>query len=163
MKFSKDKITPFLWFDSQAEEAAKFYCSIFPKSKIHKVYKYPEGVPGVPKGKVMTVSFEIKGQKFTAMNAGPHFKFNESISFVVLCDSQAEVDFYWKKLTSGGGEESMCGWLKDKYGLSWQITPKDLIRMNTDKNREKAGRAMAAMMTMRKIDIKKMRKAFDGK
>src|ERR1044071_7144397 len=118
---SIQKITPFLWFDSQAEEAARFYTSIFKKSKIGKISRYPEGSPG-PAGSVMTVDFQIEGQQFIALNGGPDFKFTEAVSFVVNCKTQKEVDYYWKKL-SAGGSEVQCGWLRDKYGLSWQITP----------------------------------------
>jgi predicted 3-demethylubiquinone-9 3-methyltransferase (glyoxalase superfamily) len=157
------KITPFLWFDGKAEEAAKFYTSVFKNSKIGKIARYgKEGyeVHQKPAGTVMTVEFEIDGQKFVALNAGPEFKFNEAVSFAVDCKSQEEVDTYWKKLTEGG-EESVCGWLKDKYGLSWQITPTVLGEMLADKNPEKAGRVMAAMLKMKKIDIATLKKAYD--
>ena len=116
------KITPFLWFDNSAEQAAQFYTSIFRNSKILQTSRYPEGAPG-PKGSVMTMKFELNGQEFIALNGGPHFKFNEAISFEVNCETQKEIDEYWEKLTSGGGKEVQCGWLKDKYGLSWQIVP----------------------------------------
>ena len=155
------KIHPMLWFDTQAEEAAKLYVSIFKNSKITGISHYPEGGP-TPKGRVMTVSFELEGQQFTALNAGPHFKFNEAISFVVDCKSQEEVDHYWTKLTADGGQPSQCGWLKDKYGLSWQITPAALIELVTDPDKAKAGRAMAAMMQMSKIDIAKIKEAAKG-
>ena len=150
------KITPFLWFDTQAEEAMKFYTSIFKNSKILST------MPG-PDGKVMTGTFELNGQEFMALNAGPQFKFTEAISFFVNCENQEEVDYYWNKLIEGGGEESMCGWLKDKYGLSWQIIPKALGEMFGDKNRAKAGRAIQAMLQMKKIDMKKLQQAFEGK
>jgi predicted 3-demethylubiquinone-9 3-methyltransferase (glyoxalase superfamily) len=145
------KITPFLWFDKEAEEAAKFYVSIFPDSKIHSVNRMGEH-DGAP---VMTVSFELSGTPFTALNGGPqrNFKFNESISFMVDCDGQEEVDEYWNKLTRDGGEESMCGWLKDKFGISWQIIPKQLMQYMGDPNPEKAKKAMDAMLKMRKIII----------
>ena len=150
------KITPFLWFDTQAEEAMKFYTSIFKNSKILST------MPG-PDGKVMTGTFELNGQEFMALNAGPQFKFTEAISFFVNCENQEEVDYYWNKLIEGGGEESMCGWLKDKYGLSWQIIPKALGEMFGDNNRAKAGRAIQAMLQMKKIDMKKLQQAFEGK
>jgi len=152
------KITPFLWFDSQAEEAANFYVSVFKNSKVASISRYGEAGPG-PAGSVMTVSFELDGQPFTALNAGPAFKFTEAISFVVHCKTQEEVDHYWNKLTSAGGQESMCGWLKDKYGLSWQITPTALIELLNVPDREKSKRVMSAMMKMKKIDIAELQKA----
>ena len=145
------KITPFLWFDTQAEDAAKFYVSIFPKSKILKTARYGDAGPG-PKGSVMTVEFVLDGQRLIALNAGPVFKLTEAFSLVVDCKDQKEVDRYWTKL-SKGGEQSMCGWLKDKYGLSWQITPSILIKLINDKDAGKAKRVMQAMLKMRKIDI----------
>jgi predicted 3-demethylubiquinone-9 3-methyltransferase (glyoxalase superfamily) len=153
------KITPFLWYDKEAEEAAKFYCSIFKNSKILRTARYPEGSPA-PAGSVMTVEFELEGERFIALNAGPHFKFNEAVSFVIECDTQAEVDNYWSKLTSDGGQESMCGWLKDKYGLSWQVTPKALGKLMTDPDKEKAKRVMQAMMQMKKINIAELEGAY---
>lgn len=156
------QITPFLWFDNQAEEAANFYVSIFKNSKILDVQRYGEAGPG-PKGTVMVMSFELNGQKFTALNGGPVFKFNESVSFVIDCKDQAEVDHFWNKLTSDGGQESMCGWLKDKWGLSWQVVPKALIEALSDKDPKRAQRAMQAMMQMKKIDIQKIKDAADGK
>ena len=155
------KITPFLWFDGKAEEAAQFYTSIFKNSRITAIARYPEGSPG-PAGSVMTVGFELDGQEFTALNAGPTFKFNEAISFVVHCDTQAEVDEYWEKLSAGGAEVE-CGWVKDKFGLSWQITPNVLIEMLQDKDKEKAKRVMQAMLKMKKIDIKALKEASDAK
>jgi predicted 3-demethylubiquinone-9 3-methyltransferase (glyoxalase superfamily) len=152
------KITPFLWFDKEAEEAAKFYTSIFKNSKLGGVSRYGEGGP-MPKGTAMTVGFTLEGTQFTAMNAGPYFKFNESISFVIDCKSQEEVDYFWEKLTSDGGQESQCGWCKDKFGMSWQVTPTRLIELVQDKNPAKAQAAFAAMMTMKKIDIKKLEEA----
>jgi len=154
------KISPFLWFDTQAEEAAKFYVSIFRNSKIGKIARYGEAGPG-PKGSVMTVAFELDGQQFTALNGGPQFKFNESVSFVVRCETQAEVDDYWTKL-SQGGQTQVCGWLKDKFGLSWQIVPNALIELATDPDPEKSQRVMRAMMQMTKIDIAKLKQAYDG-
>jgi predicted 3-demethylubiquinone-9 3-methyltransferase (glyoxalase superfamily) len=160
------KITPFLWFDNQAEEAAKFYTSVFKNSKIGKILRYDEAsakAAGRPAGSVLTVEFEIGGQKFTALNGGPQFKFNESVSFVVNCKTQEEVDYFWEKLTAGGGQESACGWLKDKFGLSWQVTPTVLIDMLNDKDPKKAERVMKAMMQMQKIEINKLKAAYAGK
>ena len=143
------KVTPFLWFDGNAEEAATFYASVFKKSKVGKAVSGPDG-------KVMVVPFEIQGQEFTALNGGPRFKFNESVSFVVHCKDQKEVDYYWEKLTSGGGQESMCGWLKDKYGLSWQVVPDVLPKLLRG---PKAGNVMQAFMQMRKFDIAALERA----
>ena len=150
-----NKITPFLWFDDEAEEAMNFYVSVFKNSKVLGV------TPG-PNGKAMTVTFELEGQQFTGLNAGPQFKFNEAISFYVDCKTQEEVDELWEKLTADGGEESMCGWLKDKYGLSWQIIPSGLGAMISDPDPVKSQRAMQAMLQMRKIDIEVLRKAYEG-
>jgi len=155
------RITPFLWFDNQAEEAAKLYVSIFKNSKIISIARYGEAGPG-PKGSAMTVAFQLDGQDFTALNGGPVFKFNESISFVVPCKTQQEVDDYWKKLTAGGGEESQCGWLKDKYGLSWQIVPTVLNELLSDEDRKRANAAMKAMLGMKKLDIAALKKAADS-
>jgi predicted 3-demethylubiquinone-9 3-methyltransferase (glyoxalase superfamily) len=152
------KIKPFLWFDTQAEEAAKFYCSVFKNSKILEVARYPEGSPA-PAGSVMIVSFELEGLPFTALNAGPTFKFTEAISFVVSTENQEETDYYWNKLTADGGQESQCGWLKDKFGLSWQITPRALIELLSDKDKNKSARVMQSMMTMKKIDIATLQRA----
>jgi predicted 3-demethylubiquinone-9 3-methyltransferase (glyoxalase superfamily) len=149
------KITPFLWFDTQAEEAMNFYASIFKNSKVLGV------TPG-PDGRAMSVNFELEGQEFIGLNAGPQFQFNEAISFLVDCKTQEEVDELWEKLTADGGEEGRCGWLKDKYGLSWQIIPTALGQMLSDPNPEKAGRAMQAMLQMNKIDIQGLQKAYDG-
>ena len=153
------KITPFLWFDNQAEEAVKLYTSIFKNSKIGKVARYGDAGPG-PKGSVMTIAFELEGQEFTALNGGPVFKFNESISFVVDCKSQQEVDDLWAKL-SDGGEEGMCGWLKDKFGVSWQIVPTVLPELLNDPDPVKANRVMQAMLKMKKIDIQALRQAYE--
>lgn len=153
------KITPFLWFDGQAEEAAKFYVSVFKNSKILRVTRYGDAGPG-PKGSVMTVEFELDGEEFTALNGGPEFKFTEAVSFTVHCKTQAEVDEFWKKL-SAGGKEVECGWLKDKYGLSWQITPDILSEMLNDPDPQKAKRVMEAMMKMKKIDIDALKKAYE--
>jgi predicted 3-demethylubiquinone-9 3-methyltransferase (glyoxalase superfamily) len=147
----KQRITPFLWFDGQAEEAANFYVSIFPNSKVSSTSRYGEAGPG-PKGSVMTIAFNLDGLSFTALNGGPMFKFTEAISLVVHCETQAEVDHYWDKL-SAGGQQVQCGWLKDRYGLSWQIVPDALIELVQDKDPAKSQRVMAAMMQMKKIDI----------
>jgi predicted 3-demethylubiquinone-9 3-methyltransferase (glyoxalase superfamily) len=155
------KITPFLWFDDQAEEAMHFYTSIFRNSKVGTVSRYPEGAPG-PAGKVMSATFQLEGQEFMALNGGPLFKFTEAISFFVNCETQEEVDELWAKL-SAGGKESQCGWLKDKFGLSWQIVPSALGRMLGDKDREKAKRVMQAMLKMKKIDIAGLQRAYDNK
>jgi len=155
------KITPFLWFDGKAEEAAKFYTSIFKNSKIESITRYPEGSPG-PTGTVMTVDFRLDGQEFVALNGGPEFKFNEAISFVVNCETQAEVDEFWEKL-SAGGKEVQCGWLKDKYGVSWQIVPTILGELLQDKDAAKSKRVMHAMLQMVKIDIAGLTKAYEGK
>ncbi len=155
------KITPFLWFDTQAEEAMNFYVSIFKDSKVVSVSRYPEGSPA-PAGSVMTATFVLEGQEFIALNAGPTFKFTEAISFTVNCTSQEEVDYFWEKLTADGGKEVQCGWLKDKYGLSWQITPTILPELIQDKDPEKASRVMQAMMKMVKIDIETLKRAAAG-
>jgi predicted 3-demethylubiquinone-9 3-methyltransferase (glyoxalase superfamily) len=159
---AKQKITPFLWFDTQAEEAMKFYTSVFKNSKIGAIARYSEAGPG-PAGSVMTATFELEGQEFIALNAGPHFKFNEAISFVIDCETQEEVDYYWKKLTADGGQESQCGWLKDKFGLSWQVTPSMLGELYSSGDPEKSQRMMQAMMKMKKLDIAALQEAYDGK
>ena len=151
------KITPFLWFDGQAEQAAKFYTSIFKNSKVTSVARYPKGSPGRA-GSVMTVAFQLNGQRFIALNGGPHFKINEAISFVVSCQTQAEVDRFWKKL-SAGGQEVQCGWLKDKFGVSWQIVPDALGELMSGKDTAKSERVMQAMLGMVKLDIKKLKQA----
>lgn len=159
------KITPFLWFDGKAEEAAKFYVSVFKNSRIGTISRYDEEgakASGMPKGTAMVVTFRLDGQEFMALNGGPHFKFTEAISFMVDCKTQEEVDYFWEKL-SEGGEEGQCGWLKDRYGLSWQIVPAVLGKLIADKDAEKSGRVMAAMLMMKKLDIKKLKKAYDGK
>jgi predicted 3-demethylubiquinone-9 3-methyltransferase (glyoxalase superfamily) len=155
------KITTFLWFDKQAEEAAKFYCSVFKDSKILGITRHLEG-SGVAKGEVLTVQFRLRDQEYVALNGGPHFKFTEAISLMINCKDQKEVDYYWEKLLAGGGQESACGWLKDRYGLSWQVTPTILLEMIADKDREKAQRAFDAMLQMRKIEIRKLKEAYDG-
>lgn len=158
------KITPFLWFDDNAEEAANFYVSVFKNSKIGEVSRYGdagEQAAGRPAGTVMTVDFHLDGQDFVALNGGPHFKFTEAISFVVNCETQEEIDYFWEKL-SGGGEEVQCGWLKDKYGLSWQVVPTVLGEMMQDKDAEKADRVMKAMLQIKKLDIATLKQAYDG-
>jgi predicted 3-demethylubiquinone-9 3-methyltransferase (glyoxalase superfamily) len=155
------QITPFLWFDCQAEDAAKFYVALFDNSRILKVVRYGAAGPG-PAGTAMTVAFELNGTKFTALNGGPLFKFSEAVSFVINCDSQAEIDRLWEKLTAGGGQESRCGWLKDKYGLSWQVVPTVLPELVSDPDAAKAQRAMKAMMAMGKLDIAALKKAHAG-
>jgi len=162
------KITPFLWFDHQAEEAVKFYTAIFKNSKVGRLLRYGEEAAqisksGRPVGSVLTIEFELEGEKFTALNGGPAFKFNESISFVVRCDTQKEVDYFWEKLTADGGEESQCGWLKDKFGVSWQVVPTVLIDMLHDKDSEKSERVMKAMLQMQKINIEKLKAAHGEK
>ena len=160
------KITPCLWFDDQAEEAVAFYTSIFPNSSIVNVSRYGEAGyehHRKPAGTVMTVAFELDGQAFTALNGGPMFKFNEAISFQVNCETQTEVDHYWGELSKGGDEKAqMCGWLKDRYGVSWQIVPRVLIEMINDPDAERSGRVMAAMLQMKKIDIEKLKQAYAG-
>jgi predicted 3-demethylubiquinone-9 3-methyltransferase (glyoxalase superfamily) len=151
------RITPFLWFDHEAEEAAKFYTSIFKNSKIGKVVRNSDASPG-PTGAVLTVEFSLDGQEFTALNGGPTFQFTEAVSFVVHCDTQKEVDYYWEKLLAGG-EPSQCGWLKDQFGLSWQIVPNILLELIGSADRAKANRATQAMMKMVKLDIEALRKA----
>jgi len=154
------KIHPFLWFDSQAEEAMNFYVSIFKNSRIGKVVRYGDAGPG-PKGSVMTATFELDGQQFTALNGGPHFKFTEAISFVVDCKTQDEVDELWEKLAAGG-QPQQCAWLKDKFGVSWQIVPSALVELLSDPDPAKSKRVMEAMMKMTKIDIAKLRQAAQG-
>lgn len=155
------KITPFLWFDDQAEEAMNFYTSVFEDSKVIGVSRYGEAGPGEP-GTVMIATFELEGQRFTALNGGPRFKFTEAISFEVDCETQDEVDYLWESLTAGGGEESMCGWLRDKYGLSWQVVPRVLGELMGDDDREKVKRVTEAMLSMRKIEIVELQRAYEG-
>ena len=149
------KITPFLWFDTQAEEAMNLYTSIFKSSKVISINR--------AQGKVMSVQFELEGQQFMGLNAGPVFKFNEAVSFFVACETQQEIDDLWAKLLADGGSPSQCGWLKDKFGLSWQIVPTALTRMLGDRDAEKSGRAMKAMLQMTKLDLARLQQAFDGK
>ena len=156
------KISPFLWFDHQAEEAAALYTSVFPNSKVTEVQRYGAGGPG-PEGAVMVVRFELDGQELTALNGGPqHFTFNESVSFAVDCKDQAEIDHYWDSLTADGGEPGPCGWLKDRYGLSWQIVPVALSELLSDPDPERSSRAMQAMLKMSKLDVAELRAAADN-
>jgi predicted 3-demethylubiquinone-9 3-methyltransferase (glyoxalase superfamily) len=161
-----ERITPCLWFDHQAEEAAGFYTGIFKNSKIMKVARYGKAgreIHGQPAGSVMVVAFELEGQGFTALNGGPIFKFNEAISFQVNCETQEDIDYYWAKLSAGGDEKAQqCGWLKDQYGVSWQIVPKILPEMVGDPNSEKSQRAMEAMLRMKKLDIAELKRAYAG-
>ena len=154
------RITPFLWFENQAEEAVNFYASIFKNSKIGKVSRYGDAGPG-PKGAVMTASFNLDGQDFIALNGGPQFKFSPAISFVVNCDTQQEIDHYWSKL-SAGGRTDQCGWLTDKFGLSWQIVPSVLGQLVSDKDAERSGRVMKALLQMTKLDIEGLKQAHEG-
>jgi predicted 3-demethylubiquinone-9 3-methyltransferase (glyoxalase superfamily) len=159
------KIIPFLWFNDNAEEAVKFYTSIFKKSKVLVVTRYNKSsasAGGRPQGSVMTIAFELNGQKFVALNGGPLFPFTEAVSFVVNCKTQAEIDNYWKKL-SAGGKESQCGWLKDKFGLSWQIVPDNLGKLLSSKDETRTQRVMQAVFQMQKLDIKTLKKAFSAK
>ena len=165
MRNRMQRITPFLWFDHQAEEAANFYVSIFKKSKVRSMARYDEEgakAAGRPKGSVMTVAFELDGQEFTALNGGPLFKFTEAMSLVVNCETQEEVDHFWERL-SAGGQEVQCGWLKDKFGVSWQVVPTALVEMLQDKDPQKAKRVMAAMLKMKKISIEPLRQAYEGR
>jgi predicted 3-demethylubiquinone-9 3-methyltransferase (glyoxalase superfamily) len=161
------KITPFLWFDNQAEEAINFYTSIFKNSEIGSVSRYDEAgaaASGRPNGSIMTATFQLEGQEFVALNGGPQFKFTKAISFVVNCESQEEIDYYWVKLSEGGDEKAQqCGWLKDKYGLSWQIFPPILGKLLQDKDPEKSKRVMNAMLKMKKFDIKTLKQAYEQK
>jgi predicted 3-demethylubiquinone-9 3-methyltransferase (glyoxalase superfamily) len=155
------RITPFLWFDGQAEEAANFYCSVFKNSKVNEITHYTGEEPSGKKGEVMTVSFELNGEEFVALNGGPQFKFTEAVSFVISCETQDEIDYYWEKLTADGGEEVQCGWIADKYGLSWQVVPSQFF----DKwVKDAAGlqRVMGEVMQMTKLDLPKLQKAFAG-
>ncbi len=161
------RITPCLWFDHQAEQAVDFYTSIFDNSKIETVTRYgQEGsqASGQPAGTVMTIAFELDGQAFLALNGGPHFKFNEAISLIVSCEDQRKLDYYWERLSSGGDEKAQqCGWLKDKYGVSWQIVPAIIAKMISDRDGNKSRRVMKAIMQMKKLDIATMQRAYDGR
>ena len=154
------KIIPNLWFDTQAEQAASFYCSIFKNSRILSTTRYPEGGPG-PVGEVMTVDFELDGERFVGINGGPQFPFTEAVSFLITCADQAEVDYFWERLTDGG-QEVQCGWLKDKYGLSWQVVPEGMDEVLNDPDPARAQRAMQAMLGMVKLDLAALRAAADG-
>jgi predicted 3-demethylubiquinone-9 3-methyltransferase (glyoxalase superfamily) len=156
------KIVPCLWFDKVAEDAARFYVSVFPNSKIDRVNRSPADNPSTRKGDVLEVEFTLDGQPFIGLNGGPDFTFDEAISFTVDCQDQAEVDKYWEALTAGGGRPDVCGWLKDRYGLSWQVIPRQLPEMLNSDDREAAGRAMEAMLKMGKIEVDELREAFDG-
>jgi predicted 3-demethylubiquinone-9 3-methyltransferase (glyoxalase superfamily) len=165
MAISGNKISACLWFDTQAEEAAKFYCSVFKNSKITTVSRYPEAGQEVhkkPAGSVMVVAFELDGMPFTALNGGPIFKFDEAVSFQIMCDSQDEIDHYWTALTKGG-QEGPCGWLKDKFGLSWQVVPSVIPKMMSDADSTKSARVMNAFMTMKKLDLAILERAYEGK
>ena len=165
MPIAKHKITPCLWFDTQAEEAAKFYVSVFKNSKITSISRFPDAgqdVHGKPAGSVMVVAFEIDGQPFTALNGGPQFKFDEAVSFQVACDNQEEIDYFWSKL-SEGGQEGPCGWLKDKFGLSWQVFPSALPKWLMDPDKTRPARVMNAFMKMKKLDIAAIERAYEGK
>ncbi|MFE9643476.1 VOC family protein [Streptomyces sp. NPDC006365] len=153
--------TTCLWFDGQAEEAADFYVSVFKNSRLGRVLRATKAGPG-PAGSVVTVEFVANGQKFVALNGGPEFKFNEAVSFEIRCDDQDEVDFYWNKFTEGGGQEGPCGWLKDRFGVSWQVVPSRLLELIADPDEERAGRAMDAMMKMSKLDVAALEKAAAG-
>ncbi len=156
----QQRVIPNLWFDTQAEEAAEFYCSIFPNSRIISVARYPEGSPG-PTGEVMTVEYELDGQRYVHINGGPQFTFSEAVSFQIDCADQAEVDYYWDKLLDGG-EESQCGWLKDRYGFSWQVVPAGMDELFSDPDPGRAQRAMQAMLQMKKLDVDELRRAADS-
>ena len=167
MKTKIQKITPFLWFDNRAEEAVKYYTSIFKNSEILRSTRYDEEAAkasGMPKGTVMTMEFRIEGQEFVALNGGPHFKINEAVSFVVNCDSQDEVDYYWERLSEGGDPKAqICGWLKDKYGVSWQVVPTVLAELLSDPDPEKSKRVMKTMLQMKKIEIEPLERAYHEK
>jgi predicted 3-demethylubiquinone-9 3-methyltransferase (glyoxalase superfamily) len=166
MPIAEQKITPCLWFDTEAEDAAKFYCSIFENSKIEQVSRYVDAgqeIHGKKAGSVMVVAFNLEGQKFVALNGGPQFKFDEAISFQISCRTQKEVDYFWSKLTAEGGKEGPCGWLKDKFGLSWQVVPTSLIDMMLDKDANKLARVTNAFLKMKKFDIEALKRAYDGK
>jgi predicted 3-demethylubiquinone-9 3-methyltransferase (glyoxalase superfamily) len=156
------KITPCLWFDGNAEEAANFYITLLPDSRIRSVQRSPADNPSTPEGAVLVVEFTLAGQDFMGLNGGPQFKFNEAVSFIIDCEDQAEVDRLWDALTADGGQPVQCGWLRDRFGLSWQITPRELPRLLADPDPDRARRAMQAMMGMVKIDVAELRKAANG-
>jgi predicted 3-demethylubiquinone-9 3-methyltransferase (glyoxalase superfamily) len=155
-------ITPCLWFDGQAEEAATFYATLFPDSRVENVHRAPADYPSGKAGNALTVEFALMGRPFLGLNGGPHFQFNEAVSFSISCEDQAEVDRYWDALTAGGGEPGPCGWCKDRFGLSWQVVPKALPRLLADPDRARAKRAMEAMMKMKKLDVAALERAADG-
>jgi predicted 3-demethylubiquinone-9 3-methyltransferase (glyoxalase superfamily) len=157
----QQRIVPNLWFDTEAEEAASFYVSVFKNSRVLSVARYPEGAPG-PAGEVMTVEFELDGERFVGINGGPQFKFSEAVSFEIRCETQEEIDYYWERLTADGGQEGQCGWLKDRYGLSWQVVPTGMEEVFSDPDPKRAERAMQAMLEMKKIDLAALRAAADG-
>ena len=161
----KHPLTPCLWFDDQAEDAANLYCSVFPNAKITTISRYPDAGQEIhkkPAGSVMVVAFEIDGQPFTALNGGPIFKFDEAVSFQIMCDTQGEVDYYWNALTKDGGQEGPCGWLKDKFGLSWQVVPSAIQRMMNDPDSARSAQVMNAVMKMKKIDLAAIERAYAG-
>jgi predicted 3-demethylubiquinone-9 3-methyltransferase (glyoxalase superfamily) len=165
MAIAGKQITPCLWFDTQAEEAAKFYCAVFKNSKITAISRYPEAGQEVhkkPPGSVMVVAFELDGQPFTALNGGPQFKFDEAVSFQVMCETQGEIDHYWSALTAGG-QEGPCGWLKDKFGLSWQVVPSAIPRLMSGADAKKSARVMNAFMKMKKLDLAALERAYAGR
>ena len=157
----KHPIVPNLWFDTQAEEAAAFYCEVFPNSRIVTTARYTEAGPGEP-GTVMTVEWELNGQRFIGINGGPEFTFSEAVSFLITCDTQEEIDYYWDRLREGGGEEGPCGWLKDRFGLSWQVAPTGMDELFSDPDKSRATRAMQAMFGMKKLDVAALRAAGDA-
>ena len=164
MQIAAKKLTPCLWYDTQAEEATKFYCSIFKNSKITSISRFPDAgqdVHGKPAGSVMVAAFEIDGQPFTALNGGPQYKFTEAVSFQVACDNQEEIDYFWSKLTEGG-EAGSCGWLKDKFGLSWQVFPSALPKWLMDPDKARSARVMSAFMKMKKFDLEQLTQAYEG-
>jgi predicted 3-demethylubiquinone-9 3-methyltransferase (glyoxalase superfamily) len=162
----KQRIQPCLWFDNEAEDAARFYVGIFKNARILMITRYGKAgfeIHGRPEGSVMTVEFELDGQKFTALNGGPHFKFNEAVSFEIHCETQEEIDYYWEKLTPGGDPKAQqCGWLKDKFGLSWQVVPTTLTAMLTDETSEASQRAFETLLHMKKLDIEELKRAYEG-
>lgn len=165
MQIAAAKITPCLWFDTKAEDAANFYCSVFKNSKITAISRFPEAGQEVhhkPAGSVLMVAFELDGQPFTALNGGPQFTFDEAVSFQIMCDTQAEIDYYWDTLSKNGGQEGPCGWLKDKFGLSWQVVPSAIPHMLLDADRAKAARVMNAVMQMKKFDLAAIERAYAG-
>jgi predicted 3-demethylubiquinone-9 3-methyltransferase (glyoxalase superfamily) len=162
-EMARPKVYPCLWFDGNAEDAANFYCTLLPDSHVDKVWQSPADTPSGPAGMVLVVDFTLAGQQFQGLNGGPEFKFNEAVSFVVECEDQAEVDRLWDTLTADGGEPGPCGWLKDRFGLSWQIVPKEFNEMVEDPDTEAAGRAMEAMLQMGKLEVEELRRAFEGK